>query len=93
MSSLERQKILKRVKEEGIPISQAAKDHGIGEQKCFGHEQLAIHLGINKKRTLRMMKLLGIKPYRRRGRKWKKPSLAEVPCPSLLMENFPSVLN
>ena len=31
----------------------------------YGHKRLAIHLGINKKRTLRVMKLFGIKPYRR----------------------------
>ena len=38
----------------------------------YGHRRLAIHLGINKKRILRVMKLFGIKAYRRRGRKFRK---------------------
>mgnify|MGYP000215210332 CR=1 FL=1 len=38
----------------------------------YGHKRLAIHLKVNKKRILRVMKLYGIKPYRRRGRKWRK---------------------
>ena len=38
----------------------------------YGHKRLAIHLKVNKKRVLRVMKLYGIKPYRRRGRKWRK---------------------
>ena len=38
----------------------------------YGHRRLAIHLGINKKRVIRVMKRFGIKPYRRRGRKAKK---------------------
>lgn len=35
------------------------------EHPSYGHKRLAIHLGINKKRVLRVMKLFGIKPYRR----------------------------
>ena len=57
----------------------------------YGHKRLAIHLGVNKKRTLRVMKIFGIKPYRRRGRKWKKPKTNRAPCPNLLMKNFPSL--
>jgi putative transposase len=43
------------------------------EHPSYGHKRLALHLGINKKRVLRVMKLFGIEPYRRRGKKWKKP--------------------
>jgi transposase InsO family protein len=35
------------------------------EHPSYGHKRLAIHLEINKKRVLRVMKLFGIKPYRR----------------------------
>jgi len=38
----------------------------------YGHRRLAIHFGVNKKRVIRVMKLFGIKPYRRRGRKFRK---------------------
>jgi len=31
-----REQILKRIKEEGIPVSQAAKDHGIHETTIYG---------------------------------------------------------
>lgn len=45
----------------------------------YGHRRLAIHLGVNKKRVLRVMHLYDIKPYRRRG---KKPVYARVPSPA-----------
>lgn len=44
------------------------------EHPGYGHRRLALALGVNKKRTLRIMKLFGIQPYRRRGRRWKKPT-------------------
>jgi hypothetical protein len=39
---------------------------------------LAIHLGINKKRIIRVMRLFGIKPYRRRGRKFRKSDAVKI---------------
>lgn len=44
------------------------------EHPGYGHKRLAIALGVNRKRTLRVMKLYGIKPYRRRGKRWRKPT-------------------
>ena len=41
-------------------IETALRDH-----PSYGHKRLAQHLNINKKRTLRVMKIFGIKPYRR----------------------------
>jgi transposase InsO family protein len=38
----------------------------------YGHRRLALHLGLNKKRIRRVMKLFGIQAYRRRGRKFRK---------------------
>lgn len=43
------------------------------EHPSYGHKRLAIALGVNRKRIRRVMKLYGIQPYRRRGRKWRKP--------------------
>lgn len=60
------------------------------EKPSYGHKRLAGHLHINKKRILRVMKLFGIKPYRRRGRKWKKPSKDySKEYPNLLLTEFP----
>ncbi len=39
-------------------IEMALRDH-----PSYGHKRLATHLSINKKRTLRVMKLFGSKPY------------------------------
>ena len=51
----------------------------------YGHKRLALHLKINKKRVLRVMKLYGIKPYRRHRKPFKyvKPREYEV-FPNLL---------
>lgn len=58
----------------------------------YGHKRLANHLKINKKRVLRAMKLFGIKPYRRRG---KKPSYTKTKrtFPNLLLTETPSYEN
>jgi len=54
----------------------------------YGHKRLAIHLRINKKRVLRVMKLYGIKPYRRVTPKvYKKPK--ESVFPNLLLIESP----
>jgi putative transposase len=38
----------------------------------YGHRRFAIRLGANKKRVLRVMRRFAIKPYRRRGKKFRK---------------------
>ncbi len=54
----------------------------------YGHKRLARHLGINKKRVLRVMKLYGIKPYRRTTPKiYTKPK--DSVFPNLLMSETP----
>jgi len=55
----------------------------------YGHKRLALHLGINKKRVLRVMKIFGLKPYRRRGRKWRKAKKNNVSFPNLLLLEYP----
>lgn len=61
---------------------------------AYGHKRLAIHLKINKKRVRRVMKLFGIKPYRRRAKKWRK-SKGKVGSKfvNLLLTNSPSYPN
>jgi transposase InsO family protein len=55
----------------------------------YGHKRLALHLKINKKRVLRVMKKYGIKPYRRRGAPRKKEGKIRVKFPNLLMQEAP----
>lgn len=56
----------------------------------YGHKRLALHLGINKKRVLRVMKLFGIQPYRRRGRKWRQSETPSATAPAnALLLTFP----
>lgn len=56
------------------------------EFPSYGHKRLAIHLKLNKKRVRRVMRLFGIKPYRRRGRKPKRDkTLTAREYPNLLM--------
>ncbi len=45
-------------------IEAVLRDH-----PAYGHKRVALHLKINKKRVLRVMKLFGIKPYRRYTKK------------------------
>jgi len=57
----------------------------------YGHKRLALILGANKKRVLRVMKKYGIKPYRRRGKKWRKTKDNNRIYPNLLqLINFPT---
>jgi putative transposase len=55
----------------------------------YGHRRLAIHLKMNRKRVRRVMRLFGIKPYGRRGNKWKKTKNIKVIYPNLLMTTYP----
>lgn len=56
----------------------------------YGHRRIAIALGRKDERpVLRVMKLFGIKAYRRRGRKWKKPRKQAIEYPNLLMGTIP----
>jgi len=60
------------------------------EFPSYGHKRLALHLKVNKKRVRRVMRLFGIKPYRRRGRKPKRDKTFESRVyPNLLMEKYP----
>ena len=56
----------------------------------YGHKRLALHLKMNKKRVRRVMRLFGMKPYRRRGRKPKRDkTISTREYPNLLMHTCP----
>jgi putative transposase len=64
------------------------------EHPAYGHKRLALHLGINKKRVLRVMHRFGMKPYRRRGRKPKRDKTVSTRAyPNLLMAAYPTGAN
>ena len=58
------------------------------DNPSYGHKRLAWELKINRKRVRRVMKLYGIKPYRRRGRKFRKPKDLGTVYPNLI-QNMP----
>ena len=54
------------------------------KHQSYGSRRLAQALGVNRKRMKRVMRKYGIKPYRRRGRRYKK-SKAKRHFPNLLL--------
>lgn len=64
------------------------------DNPSYGHKRIAPALRINKKRVLRVMKKFGIKPYRRRGRKFKKSKdLGNIYLNLLQLAPFPNQAN
>ena len=64
------------------------------DNPSYGHKRIAPELGANKKRVLRVMKKFGIKPYRRRGRKFKNTKKIARTYPNLLqLIPFPNRAN
>ncbi|MDP3792235.1 MAG: IS3 family transposase [bacterium] len=75
-------------------ILKATIEETLRDKPSYGHKRLALHLKINKKRVLRVMKLFGIKPYRRRKRRnYRKTKDLSVIYPNLLLTNIPSYPN
>lgn len=58
---------------------------------AYGHRRIAIELGIGKKRVRRVMKLYGIKPYKRKARWTKKKDWGKPPSkyPNLIKGSCP----
>lgn len=68
----------------------------LGIEPGYGHKRMALHLKINKKRIRRVMKLFGLKPYRRRPKKFRKKRDRglQTPYPNLLKTvPFPAKAN
>lgn len=61
------------------------------EHKDYGYRRVALELGINKKRVQRVMRLFGIKAYRRRGKKrWHKAKKELQRYPNRLRATTPT---
>lgn len=64
------------------------------DNSSYGYRRIAWELKINKKRVRRVMRLFGIKPYRRRGRRFRKPKENGSVFPNLLQQQpFPDKPN
>jgi putative transposase len=59
------------------------------EHPSYGSPRLALALHRNHKPVERVMKLFGIKAYRRRGQKWTKTKNIKVIYPNLLLTTYP----
>ena len=51
----------------------------MSDHKAYGHKRIAFHLEINKKRALRVMKIFGLKPRRRRRKPDKPEDRGQAP--------------
>ena len=66
----------------------------LSEHHSYGYRRVALELKINKKRTRRIMRLFSIKPYRRRGRKFRKSKDLGTVYPNLIQQlPFPDCHN
>jgi putative transposase len=63
------------------------------EHPSYGSPRIAIALKRNHKPIERVMKMFGIKAYRRRGRKWKKTKNIKVVYSNLLLTTYPQYEN
>lgn len=52
--------------------------------RSYGYRRIAAALHVNEKRARRVMRLFGIKPYRRRGRKYRRAKPQDEVYPNLL---------
>lgn len=64
-----------------ISIEEALRYH-----PAYGHKRLAQHLHMGKNRVRRVMLLFDIKPYRRRGKKWRSGASTGVDYPNLIRD-------
>lgn len=59
------------------------------ENPSYGSPRISLALKRNHKTIERVMKMFGIKAYRRRGKKWKKTKNIKVVYPNILMTTYP----
>jgi putative transposase len=71
-----------------IKIEEVLRGH-----PSYGSPRISIALKLNHKVVERVMKLFGIKAYRRRGRKWKNTKNIKIIYPNLLLTTFPQYEN
>jgi len=69
-------------------------EHVLAQHPSYGHRRIAIELKVNKKKIRRVMRLFDIKPYRRRGRRFRKIKDYSTIYPNLLQSiPFPEKAN
>jgi len=61
----------------------------LSEHPAYGSRRIALELHVNRKRIRRVMRLFGLHPYRRRGRKWRKTKAVSIQYPNLLQLEYP----
>lgn len=59
-------------------------EHVLAQHPSYGHRRIAILLKMNKKKIRRVMRLFDIKPYRRRGRRFRKIKDYSTTYPNLI---------
>lgn len=59
------------------------------EHPSYGSRRIAWHLRLNRKRVKRVMHIFGIKPYRRRGKRFKRTKNIKVRYANLLLTHYP----
>lgn len=83
-----------RPRKEGQDWSLKARiEEALREHPSYGSRRLALHLHLNRKRLQRVMRRFGIKPYRRRGKKYLVKKRVPVIYANLLMTTVPSYPN
>ena len=70
--------------------TKARMEEVLREHPSYGSRSLSDALGIGREQTRRVMHKYGIRPYRRRGRKWRKKKPISVIYTNLLMTTVPS---
>lgn len=65
----------------------------LSQYPSYGYRRVALELGINRKRAQRVMRLFGLRAYRRRGKRPRKTGASLTSYPNLLKDHFPTGLN
>jgi len=68
----------------------ASLEQTLREHPSYGSRRLALALAYNRKRIQRVMRRFGIKPYCRRGKKWRKKKKIVTVYENLLLFTIPS---
>lgn len=64
-------------------------EEALREHPSYGSRRLALYLKLNRKKLQRVMRRFGVRPYRRRGRKWLVKRPTPVIYANLLMTTIP----
>lgn len=73
-------------------VLKVSMEEELSRHPAYGSRRLSIALGISRPRAQRVMRIFGIRPYRRRGRKYRKAKAGRA-FPNLLLTIMPSYAN